>query len=34
MPRGKVKGVIAGDTFQFKGGECVRVVGLDGPKLH
>jgi endonuclease YncB( thermonuclease family) len=34
MPRGKVKRIIDGDTFQLKGGEYVRIAGLDAPELH
>jgi len=34
MPRGKVKRVINGDTFQLKGGEYVRIAGLDAAELH
>lgn len=34
MPTGKVKRVIDGDTFQLKGGEYVRISGLDAAELH
>jgi len=34
MPRGKVKRVIDGDTFQLQGSEYVRIDGLDAPELH
>ena len=33
MPRGKVKQVIDGDTFQLKGGEYVRIAGLNAPEM-
>ena len=33
MPRGKVKRVIDGDTFQLKGGEYVRIAGLNAPEM-
>ena len=33
MPRGKVKRVVDGDTFQLKGGEYVRIAGLNAPEL-
>jgi len=33
MPRGKVKRVIDGDTFQLRGGEYVRIAGLNAPEL-
>ncbi|MCD6391086.1 MAG: hypothetical protein J7L92_03750 [Dehalococcoidia bacterium] len=34
MPRGKVRRVVDGDTFQLKGGEYVRIAGLDAPELR
>jgi len=34
MPRGKVKRVIDGDTFQLQGGEYVRIAGLNAPELY
>lgn len=34
MPRGKVKQVIDGDTFQLQGGEYVRIAGLNAPELR
>ena len=34
MPRGKVKRVIDGDTFQLGGGEYVRIAGLNAPELR
>ena len=34
MPRGKVKRIIDGDTLQLRGGEYVRVAGLDAPELQ
>ena len=33
MPRGKVKRVIDGDTFQLSGGEYVRISGLNAPEM-
>jgi len=33
MPRGKVKRVIDGDTFQLRGGEYVRIAGLNAPEM-
>ena len=33
MPRGRVKRVVDGDTFQLKGGEYVRIAGLDALEL-
>lgn len=33
MPRGKVKRVIDGDTFELRGGERVRIAGLNAPEL-
>jgi endonuclease YncB( thermonuclease family) len=33
MPRGKVKRVVDGDTFQLRGGEYVRIAGLNAPEL-
>lgn len=33
MPTGKVKRVIDGDTFQLKGGEYVRIAGLNAPEM-
>jgi len=34
MPRGKVKRVIDGDTFQLRGGEYVRISGLNAPEMR
>ena len=34
MPRGKVKRVIDGDTFQLQSGEYVRIAGLNAPELR
>jgi endonuclease YncB( thermonuclease family) len=34
MPIGKVKRVIDGDTFQLKGGEYVRISGLNAPEMN
>jgi endonuclease YncB( thermonuclease family) len=34
MPKGKVKRIIDGDTFQLKSGEYVRIAGLDAPELR
>jgi len=34
LPTGKVKRVIDRDTFQLKGGEYVRIAGLDAAELH
>jgi len=33
MPRGKVKRVIDGDTFELRSGERVRIAGLNAPEL-
>lgn len=33
MPRGKVKRIIDGDTFELRGGERVRIAGLNAPEL-
>ena len=33
MPRGKVKRVIDGDTFELRSGESVRIAGLNTPEL-
>ncbi len=33
MPRGKVKRVIDGDTFEIRSGERVRIAGLNAPEL-
>lgn len=33
MPRGKVKRVIDGDTFELRSGERVRIAGLVAPEL-
>lgn len=34
MPRGKVKRIIDGDTFELEGGERVRIAGLNAPELE
>jgi endonuclease YncB( thermonuclease family) len=34
MPRGRVRRVIDGDTFQLGGGEYVRIAGLNAPELR
>jgi micrococcal nuclease len=33
MPRGKVKRVIDGDTFEIRSGERIRIAGLNAPEL-
>lgn len=33
MPRGKVKRVIDGDTFELRSGERVRIAGFNAPEL-
>ncbi len=33
MPRGKVKRIIDGDTFELRGGERVRIAKLNAPEL-
>ena len=33
MPRGKVKRIIDGDTFELRGGERVRIAELNAPEL-
>lgn len=33
MPRGKVKRVIDGDTFELRSGERVRIAGLNAAEL-
>ena len=33
MPKGKVKRVIDGDTFELRSGERVRIAGLNAPEL-
>ena len=33
MPKGKVKCIIDGDTFELRGGERVRIAGLNAPEL-
>lgn len=34
MPRGKVKRVIDGDTFELRSGERVRIAGVNAPELE
>lgn len=33
MPRGKVKRIIDGDTFELRGSERVRIAKLNAPEL-
>ena len=33
MPKGKVKRIIDGDTFELRSGERVRIAGLNAPEL-
>ena len=33
MPRGKVKRIIDGDTFELRSGERVRIAGLNAAEL-
>lgn len=33
MPRGKVKRIIDGDTFELRSGERVRIANLSAPEL-